>query len=78
MPASGRACVAAGVLPDLFPAAAGLLASQGEDAGCAGDRPSHAGQFEALSDDRLAPGFDGVFILRLQVRSFQFVWGCGI
>src|SRR5580692_11346712 len=44
--------------PDVFPAVAGLVAAQGEDAGGAGDVPAHAGLFEALADHRLAAGFD--------------------
>src|SRR6266699_1882507 len=47
------------MLPDLFPAAACLLAAQDEDAGGAGLGPVHARQFEALPDDRLAPGLYG-------------------
>src|SRR5258708_35033484 len=48
---SGRSGAVALLLPDFVPAAAGLLAAEGEDAGGAGLGPVHAGQFEALPDD---------------------------
>ena len=43
---------------DFFPAVAGFEAAQGQDAGGAGYRPSHSGQFAALRDDGFAPGLD--------------------
>ena len=44
--------------PDVVEAVAGLVAAQGEDGGGAGDVPAHAGQFEALTDEGFAAGFD--------------------
>src|SRR5260370_24178165 len=41
-----------------MPGAAGVLAAQGGDAGCAVDRPAHTGQLQPLPDDRFAPGLD--------------------
>ena len=55
---SGGCVWSVGLLPDFFPAPAGLLAAQGEDAGGAGHGPVHAGEFEALPDDGLAAGLD--------------------
>ena len=54
---SGRACLVVGLVPDLLPPSAGLLAAQGEDDGRAGLGPVHAGEFEALP--ALQPGFTG-------------------
>ena len=45
-------------MPDFFPAAAGFLAAQGDDAGGAAHASTHPGEFEALADDGLATGFD--------------------
>jgi hypothetical protein len=43
-----------------LPTGAGVAAAQGGDGAGAGDGPSHAGQFQALADDRLAACLDGI------------------
>jgi hypothetical protein len=40
--------------------------------------PPCPGDVEPVADQVAAGSLDGVFILHLQVRSFHFVWGCGI
>jgi hypothetical protein len=52
--------------PDALEAGAGLFASEGEDAGGAGDVPAHAGQFESLTNDGFAAGF-GAAVLGVRV-----------
>src|SRR5437016_11179560 len=55
---SGGWRLVAWCLPDLVLGSAGQLAAQCGDGVCAGGGPVHAGEFEALPDDRLAPGFN--------------------
>jgi hypothetical protein len=58
--------------------AAGGEGTELEDGFGSFQAPSRAGDVHSVLDDVAAGSFDGVFILHLHVRSFQFVWGCGI